>query len=154
MKAILNNIRIAPKKAELVAGIVRNMNASEALTILKFTPKKGAAILYKVLRSAVSNAENNFQQNASDLVITKIHIGKGLTYKRHMPVSRGRAHPILKRTSNITIEVGLPVGTVPTKKGGKKVVEKVSDEAKSEAVKPTTTIKKKKATTTKAKKKE
>ena len=109
MKAALRRIRISPKKANVIAGMVRGQKVNEALNLLKFTPKKGAKILYKVVHSAASNAKNNFKQSIDDLVITKILVTKGPTFKRSMPISRGRVHPILKRTSHITVEVG-PVG--------------------------------------------
>ncbi len=106
MKAILRAIRISPKKANLVAGTVRGKKVNEALVLLKFMPKKGADILYKVVQSAAFNAKNNFQQSIDDLHVTKILVTKGPTYKRSVPISRGRAHPIRKRTSHITVEVG------------------------------------------------
>ena len=106
MKAILRKIRISPKKANLVAGTVRGKTVEEALGILKFMPKKGAKIIHKVVQSAASNAKNNFKQSLKDLVITKILVTKGPTYKRSLPISRGRMHPIKKRTSHITVEVG------------------------------------------------
>lgn len=108
MKAIARHIRISPKKANLVAGLVRRKNAQEALDILKFTPKKAAKILYKVINSAIANAENNFKQKKDDLVIKEIVVTKGITMKRSLPISRGRVHPILKKTSHITVTVGLP----------------------------------------------
>lgn len=110
MKAIAKHVRISPKKANLVAGLVRNKNAMEALDILKFTPKKGAKILYKVLHSAVANAENNFKQKKDALIVKEIVVNEGRTLKRSVPVSRGRVHPILKRTSHITVTVGLLEG--------------------------------------------
>ncbi|MBD3270877.1 50S ribosomal protein L22 [Candidatus Peregrinibacteria bacterium] len=103
MKAIARTIRITPKKANLVAGMVRKRGVNEALEILKFTPKKAAQIIYKVVASAASNAETNFKQDKNNLVIKEIVIGKGPTLKRRVPVSRGRAFPIDKRTSNITV---------------------------------------------------
>lgn len=108
MKAIARHVRISPKKANLVAGLVRNKNAQEALDILKFTPKKAAKIVYKVVHSAIANAENNFKQKKDDLIIKEIVVTKGITMKRSLPVSRGRTHPILKQTSHITVKVGLP----------------------------------------------
>jgi len=108
MKAVLRRTRIAPKKANLVAGMVRGKKIKEALDILRFTPKKAAKILYKVVNSAAHNAKNNFKQSINDLVITKIIVTKGPMYKRTMPVSRGRSHPILKRTCHIFVEVGIP----------------------------------------------
>ncbi|MBU2524282.1 50S ribosomal protein L22 [Patescibacteria group bacterium] len=107
MKAILRQVRLSPKKANLVAGIIRGKKVEEALNLLKFTPKKGAKILYKVIASATANAENNFKQDKKNLSITEIVVNEGPTYKRSMPCSRGRVHPILKRTSHITVNVGI-----------------------------------------------
>lgn len=105
MKAIANNIRISPKKLAVVAEVVRGMKAEDALKFLKFAPKKGADILYKVVHSAVHNAQHNDNQSVSDLYLNSLVITKGIVYKRGRPVSRGRMHPILKRTSNIRLEL-------------------------------------------------
>ena len=105
MKAYGKNIRISPKKLRVVAAIVRGMDASEALNFLKFAPKKGANILYKLLKSAVANAINNDGQKLENLYIDTLIINKGIVYKRGNPVSRWRMHPILKRTSNILLEL-------------------------------------------------
>jgi len=105
MKAHLRRIRISPKKANLVAGLIRNKNAAEALDILKFTPKKAAQILYKTLASAVANAENNDNQKPDTLKVKTVIVNKGPVYKRYLPSSRGRALPLSKPTSNITIEL-------------------------------------------------
>lgn len=105
MKAFLRQIRISPKKARLVAKLVANMKALDAVDILKFTPKRSATPIKKLLQSAISNAENNFKQDKSKLYIKEITVTEGPTYKRSMPVSRGRSHPILKRTSHITIKL-------------------------------------------------
>ena len=105
MKAYGKNIRISPKKLRVVAEVIRGQNVKEALGFLKYAPKKGADLLYKILFSAVSNAENNDSQKAEDLYIDTLIIQKGIVYKRWNPVSRGRMHPILKRTSNIKLEL-------------------------------------------------
>lgn len=105
MKAYWKNIRISPKKLRVVAEVIRNREATWALNFLKFAPKKWADILYKVLHSAVSNAVNNNSQNANDLYIDQVVITKGIVYKRWQPISRWRMHPILKRTSNIRLEL-------------------------------------------------
>lgn len=133
MKAVLRRIRISPKKANLVAGMVRGKPVNESLNILKFIPKKGADILYKVLHSAAYNAKNNFKQDLDDLVITRILVTKGPTYKRTLPVSRGRSHPILKRTCHITVEVGVPEGLKKETREAK--VTKSSATHKEEATK-------------------
>ncbi len=105
MKAILSGIRISPKKANLVAGIVRGVMVNEALDRLKFTPKKSADILWKVINSAAANAENNLKQDRNKLYIKEIIVTKGPTMKRSQSVSRGRMHPIRKRSSIITVYV-------------------------------------------------
>ena len=105
MKAVLRNVRISPKKANLVAGLVRGKQVDAALMQLKFTPKKAAGILYKVIKSASSNAENNFKQSPEKLFIREIVVTEGPTYKRGRSVSRGRMHRIRKRTSHITVHV-------------------------------------------------
>jgi len=105
MKAILRRVRISPKKANLLAGMVSGKKVDEALGILQFLPKKAAKVIYKTIKSAASNAVNNFGQEQEKLVIKKILVTKGPTYKRSVPISRGRMHPILKRTSHITVEV-------------------------------------------------
>lgn len=105
MKAYWKNIRISPKKLRVVAEVVRNMDADEALKFLKFAPKKWADLLYKILASAIANAENNDSQKLENLKIGTLIIQKWIVYKRGNPVSRGRMHPILKRTSNIKLEL-------------------------------------------------
>ena len=105
MKSILRQIRISPKKASLVAALVRNKSAVEAVDILKFTPKKAAPIIKKIIESAMANAENNFKQKRESLYVKEIVVTEGPTFKRRVPVSRGRAHPILKRTSHITVRL-------------------------------------------------
>ncbi len=108
MKAHLRGIRISPKKANVVAGLVREKKALEALEILKFTPKKAAKVLYKVLHSAVANAEGNDKKKKEDLQIKDITVNKGPVYKRYLPSTRGRALPIQKPTSHISIELEVP----------------------------------------------
>ena len=105
MKAILRNIRISPKKANLVAGLVRGSMVNEALDRLKFTPKKAAKALYKVVNSAAANAETNFKQKRDRLYIKEIVVNKGRTYRRSVSISRGRMHPIRKRNAHITVHL-------------------------------------------------
>ena len=105
MKAYGKNIRISPKKLRVVAEVVRGEDATKALDFLKFAPKKWADILYKVLHSAVSNAVHNDKQSQENLYISALNVQKGIVYKRGQAVSRGRMHAILKRTSNITLEL-------------------------------------------------
>ncbi len=105
MKAHLRRIRISPKKANLVAGLVRGKKVIDALNILKFTPKKGAKILYKVIHSATSNAENNANQKREELIIKEIIVNKGSVMKRYLPSTRGRALPLRKPTAHISVSL-------------------------------------------------
>jgi len=133
MKAVLRGVRITPKKANLVAGMVAGMPVKEALALLKFMPKKGAKIVSKVVASAAANAKNNFHQNIDDLIITQIWAVKGATLKRATPANRGRAWPIHELMSHITVEVGLPEGMTPKKPVGKTAtVKSEAVDAKSE----------------------
>jgi large subunit ribosomal protein L22 len=126
MKAILRRTRISPKKANLVAGIVRGKKVTDALEILKLMPKKAAKTLYKVVQSAASNAKNNFKQSIDDLYITRLLVTKGPTYRRGIPISRGRTQPIRKRTSHITAEVGLKMPNTKVTADDKKEKSKKS----------------------------
>jgi len=105
MKAHLRRTRISPKKANIVAGLIRGKSVEEALEILKFTPKKAAKALHKVLHSAVANAEQNNSEKRSDLVIKSVIVNKGPFYKRFLPSARGRALPLNKPTSHISVEL-------------------------------------------------
>jgi len=141
MKAILRTSRITPKKANLIAGMIRERSANEALEILKYTPKKAAEILYKLVNSAVSNAVNNFKQDQKALLIKEVIVTKGPTLKRGVPVSRGRVYPILKRTSHITVilEIDAEASAKKGKKGAKSeaVVAEVKEAPKKAAKKST-----------------
>jgi large subunit ribosomal protein L22 len=101
--AVSKNLRISPKKVRLVAENFSGKPAQEALDSLRFVPKKAALPISKVLKSAISNAQNNKQLKPEGLVIKEILVGAGPTLKRIRPVSRGGAHQILKRTSHIKI---------------------------------------------------
>ncbi len=105
MKATCKYIRISPRKARLVADLIRGKKAIEALSLLKFLDKKAAQIIYKILSSAIANAENNLKLNRDKLYIQTIMVNKAPTLKRGLPVSRGRWHPIKKRNSHVTIEL-------------------------------------------------
>lgn len=124
MKAVLRSVRITPQKANLIAGMVRKKSAQESLNILKYTPKKAAKILHKLLSSAVANAVTNFKQDEKSLAIKEIIVTKGPTLKRGVSVSRGRVYPILKRTSHITITLEVKEDEIPSK-AKKEVKEKV-----------------------------
>jgi large subunit ribosomal protein L22 len=104
-KAIAKYVRIAPRKVNLVAAEIRGKQVDEALAILKFTPKRGAEVLEKVLKSAVANAENNNDMDRESLYVSEAFANQGPTLKRWRPRSQGRAYPILKRTSHVGVVV-------------------------------------------------
>ena len=105
-KAVAKYIRITPRKVRIVLDLIRGKNVAEAFAILKFTPKAGTDVVEKVLRSAVANAENNFDMDADKLIVKTAFADQGPTLKRIHPRSRGQAFKILKRTSHVTIVVG------------------------------------------------
>ena len=104
-KAVAKYIRISPQKARLVADVVRGMDVDNAITTLKFMPKKGARVLRKVIESAVANAIQTEKVDADTLYVKTILIDGGPMLKRFRPRAMGRATRILKRTSHITVVV-------------------------------------------------
>lgn len=104
-KAVAKYIRIAPRKINLVAAEIRGKQVDEALAILKFTPKRGAKVLEKVLKSAIANAENNNSMDRETMYVSEAYGNQGPTLKRWRPRSQGRAYPILKRTSHVGVTV-------------------------------------------------
>ena len=104
-KTVAKYVRIAPRKVRVVMDLIRGKNVAEAFAILKFTPKVGAEVVEKVLRSAVANAENNFDMDVDKLYVSSAFVDQGPTLKRIHPRSRGQAFKILKRTSHVTIVV-------------------------------------------------
>lgn len=144
-------LRIKHKKANIVASMIQGENAKEALQYLRYVPKKAAAMIYKVLKSAISNAENNFKKTAEKLVVEHVIVNKGPELKRIRPVSRGRAHRITKGVSHITVilkdvEDEIKEGKdkkVTAKKDIKKAEAKANDKKveKKPAAKKTTTKK-------------
>lgn len=104
-KAIAKFVRISPRKTRLVAANIKGMPVEDALNILKFTPKKAARVLGKVLYSAVANAEQLPGMDVDSLFVKSVVVNEGPTWKRIMPRAMGRAYRIRKRTSHITVVV-------------------------------------------------
>jgi len=96
-------VRIAPRKVRIVLDLIRGKKVDEALSILRFTPKAASPILEKLLRSAIANAENNFNMNRDALYISQCYADQGPILKRYRPRAQGRAFSIHKKTSHITI---------------------------------------------------
>lgn len=101
--ARLRNLRIAPRKVRLVADLIRGKNVLQAHTLLKFAIKRAALPVSKMLHSAVTSAKNQFEVEDQNLFIAKITVDEGRKLKRWDPRSRGRAYPIQKKTSHITM---------------------------------------------------
>ena len=104
-QAIVSNIRVSPRKLNLVAGLIRNQAASSALATLTFSKRRIAKQVKKALESAIANAENNHDLDVDELIVVQAHVGKALVMKRHMPRARGRVGKIFKPFSNLTIVV-------------------------------------------------
>lgn len=104
-KAIAKYVRVSSTKAKVVLNLIRGKNVNEAFAILKYTPRKSAATIEKVLKSAVANAENNFNLDINKLYVSEAYADQGSTLKRFKPRAQGRAYSILKRTSHITLVV-------------------------------------------------
>ena len=103
IKVKLSNLRVAPKKSRKVADLIRKKTALEAASILSFTINKSARSVLKLLNSAIASAKVDSNLDEKNLFVSKITVDEGPKLKRSHPVSRGRAHPIMKRTSHIVL---------------------------------------------------
>ena len=101
--AVARYIRITPSKVRIILDLIRGKDYREAEGILEFNASPAGQTVLSVLRSAGANAENNLGLNKSDLFVAETFADGGPTLKRHQPVSKGRAHSILKRTCHITV---------------------------------------------------
>ncbi len=124
--AKLNNLRISPRKVRLVVNLIRGMEVSAAKAQLRFLVKKSSQPLAKLLDSAVANAKNNFSLDENNLYISKIFVDSGQTLKRWLPRAFGRATPLMKRTSRVTLILAEKVPGVQKAKKAKKKKEKKS----------------------------
>ena len=105
VKATAKTVRHTPQKVRLVLDLIRGKSVEEALAILQYTPNHAAEDVYKVVKSAAANAENNNLLNPEDLYVKECYANEGITLKRYMPRAKGSAAQILKRTSHITVVV-------------------------------------------------
>jgi large subunit ribosomal protein L22 len=104
-RATARYVRISPTKARRVIDLVRGLPAKEALTVLQFAPQAASEPVYKVLASAVANAENNERLDPDSLLVAEAYVDEGPTIKRFRPRAQGRAYRIRKRTCHITVTV-------------------------------------------------
>ncbi len=105
VRAVAKDTGVSPSKVRLMVDMVRGKKVDEALAMLRFTPSPTARVVAKVIKSAAANAESVFQMSPSALKIVSIFADEARTLKRYRPRSRGRASPILKRSSHITVIV-------------------------------------------------
>jgi large subunit ribosomal protein L22 len=104
-RAVSRHRRVAPRKVRGVADLIRGKKVGEALMILDFIPKKGARLLAKTLKSVIANAESQQRVDVDRLYVRRVLIDGGTTMKRFLPRAHGRATPLRKRSSHITIVV-------------------------------------------------
>ncbi|WP_341326281.1 50S ribosomal protein L22 [Methylotuvimicrobium sp. KM2] len=105
ISAKLSNAPMSAQKARLVGDQIRGLPVEKALAILSFSTKSAAAVIKKVLESAIANAEHNESADVDELKVTTVFVNEGPTMKRFKPRAKGRANKILKRTCHITIKV-------------------------------------------------
>ena len=105
VRAVARNIRISPQKVRLVLDVIKDKPVAEAEAILRYLPNKAAGPVAKLLKSAVANADNNFELDPADLVVSRVAADGGTMLKRWRPRARGRVNRILKRSSHITLAV-------------------------------------------------
>jgi large subunit ribosomal protein L22 len=156
-RAIARHVHVSPMKARRVVNLVRGLPAKEALTVLQFAPQAASEPVYKVIASAIANAENNERLDPDSLLISEAYVDEGPTLKRFRPRAQGRAFRIRKRTCHITIAVesvpvaagrrGAKAATAATRTGATKALASAA-KATATAAKATATAAK--ATATKA----
>ena len=105
VKAVAKDTGISPKKVRPIVDMIRGKKVDEALTMLRFAPTPAARVVAKVVKSAVANADNNFQMEPADLKIVGVFADEARTLKRFRPQPRGRASPILRHSCHITVIV-------------------------------------------------
>jgi large subunit ribosomal protein L22 len=105
-RAILRGARLSAQKGRLVADQIRGKPVDQAISILSFSPKKGAAIIRKVLESAIANAEHNDGADIDALKVKSVHVERGMFLKRFQARAKGRGNRVLKHTCHIFITVG------------------------------------------------
>jgi len=140
-RAVAKYVRVSPTKARRVINLVRGLPAKEALTVLQFAPQAASEPVYKVLASAIANAENNERLDPESLLVSEAYVDEGPTLKRFRPRAQGRAYRIRKRTCHITIAVeSVPAagGRRPTKAAATKATATATKAAPAKKAAPET----------------
>ena len=138
-RAVAKHVRISPNKARRVVNLVRGLPAKEALTVLQFAPQSASEQVYKVLASAIANAENNERLDPDALLVSEAFVDEGPTLKRFRPRAQGRAYRIRKRTCHITIAVEAVQVARPAKKAAAAKKAAPAKKAEPAAAEPATT---------------
>jgi large subunit ribosomal protein L22 len=138
-RAVARHVRISPNKARRVVNLVRGLPAKEALTVLQFAPQAASEQVYKVLASAIANAENNERLDPGALLVSEAFVDEGPTLKRFRPRAQGRAYRIRKRTCHITIAVEAVQVARPAKKAAAAKKAAPAKTAEPAAAEPQTT---------------
>jgi len=130
-RAIARHVHVSPMKARRVVNLVRGLPAKEALTVLQFATQAASEPVYKVVASAIANAENNERLDPDSLLISEAYVDDGPTLKRFRPRAQGRAYRIRKRTCHITIAVE----SVPVQAGGRRAAKAAGTATRATATK-------------------
>src|SRR5262247_3865995 len=139
-RAVARHVRISPMKARRVVDLVRGLPAKEALTVLQFAPQAASEPVYKVLASAIANAENNERLDPDALLVSEAFVDEGPTLKRFRPRAQGRAYRIRKRTCHITIEVESVVAAGPRRGPAAPAPAKAAPAKSAKATKATAAV--------------
>lgn len=127
MHASVRSVRLAPKKANLMAKMVRGMRVPDAVELLSKTTKKSARIFETLLRSAIANAQHNMKQDPQTLIVKTVIVNQGTAYQRGVPKARGSVRPIRKFLSHIEIRLGVAeIEKKQTKQRNQKKQKKIS----------------------------
>ncbi len=144
MKSFLRSVRIAPKKAEILAKMIRGKSVPDAVYLLEHVNKKAARILQSLLRSAMANASHNDKQDPQMLIVKTIVVNKAQVFHRGVPMARGRVRPIKKFQSHIDLALGFADELEKKKKTQKNQTTEKSDsssQSTKKTVQKTTTAK-------------
>jgi large subunit ribosomal protein L22 len=136
-RAVARHVRLSATKARRVVNLVRGLPAKEALTVLQFAPQAASEPVYKVLASAIANAENNDRLDPDALLVSAAYVDEGPTLKRFRPRAQGRAYRIRKRTCHITIEVEAVAPKAPVRPVAKKAAPAAKAAAPAKATEAT-----------------
>ena len=131
-QAVLSNVRVSPRKLNLVAGLIRNRNAAEAMATLTFSKRRIAVQVKKVLESAIANAENNHQLDVDRLVVTRAEVGKSIVMRRFHARGRGRSAQIEKWFSHLKIVVAERAQTPVAERAPQESIERAPPAAPTE----------------------